>query len=151
MASLIEEQYKQQPEYSVPTQTVETQSIPESISHSLEQSFNPQEHIAQIIEQGKTIAETESNISHLAEPTQPETEKKPSMTETSHSWLVGLSEEQRIAVSMQFIYQKKKTIWEVIQAFLESGDYVGLDRLEETMNSEYGKLTEEGVLPAIKS
>lgn len=119
----------------VETEVSSTQAEHEVSSVGYEQS---QQHI-------RDIVETQKNTYHqnpISKPLSPKLVKK-------YGWLLSISEESRVEVAQKLITTKGKDILEVIQAFLAIDDYVGLDRLEESLNMAYPTLIQEGILTDI--
>lgn len=121
------------PRFETELPSMRTEQEVSSISY--EQS---QQHIRDIVETQK-ITHHQSPIS---KPLSPKLVKK-------YGWLLSISEESRVEVAQKLITTKGKDILEVIQAFLAIDDYVGLDRLEESLNMVYPTLIQEGILTDI--
>jgi hypothetical protein len=96
-----------------------------------------QQHIQQVVETQKVSYQN--------------TKQLPPKIVRDHSWLLEIEPSQRVAISMKLITTKAKDILEVIHSFLEIEDYVGLDSLEESLNSQYSLLIEEQLLPDINT
>lgn len=97
-----------------------------------------QTHIKQVVEEQKVVHQQNP----IAKPLSPKLQEK-------YGWLLSIPEETRIEVSVKLITTKGKDILEVIHAFLAIEDYVGLDRLEESLNEVYPTLIQEGILTDI--
>jgi hypothetical protein len=95
-------------------------------------------HIKQVVEEQKVVHQQNP----IAKPLSPKLQEK-------YGWLLSVPEESRNEVSMKLITTKGKDILEVIHAFLAIEDYVGLDRLEESLNEVYPTLIQEGILTDI--
>ncbi len=94
-----------------------------------------QTHIKQVVEDQKVVHQQNP----IAKPLSPKLQEK-------YGWLLSIPEEARTEVSIKLITTKGKDILEVIHAFLAIEDYVGLDRLEESLNEVYPTLIQEGIL-----
>ena len=110
--------------------------IEQSIENSMYQES--QTHIKQVVEEQKVIHQQNP----IAKPLSPKLQEK-------YGWLLLVPEESRIEVAVKLITTKGKDILEVIHAFLAIEDYVGLDRLEESLNEVYSTLIQEGILTDI--
>jgi hypothetical protein len=97
-----------------------------------------QTHIKQVVEEQKVVHQQNP----IAKPLSPKLQEK-------YGWLLSIPEETRTEVSVKLITTKGKDILEVIHAFLAIEDYVGLDRLEESLNEVYPTLIQEGILTDI--
>ena len=94
-----------------------------------------QTHIKQVVEDQKVVHQQNP----IVKPLSPKLQEK-------YGWLLSIPEETRTAISIKLITTKGKDILEVIHAFLAIEDYVGLDRLEESLNEVYPTLIQEGIL-----
>lgn len=97
-----------------------------------------QTHIKQVVEEQKIVHQQNP----IAKPLSPKLQEK-------YGWLLSIPEKTRTEVSVKLITTKGKDILEVIHAFLAIEDYVGLDRLEESLNEVYPTLIQEGILTDI--
>lgn len=113
--------------------------LEEQISPLTEQ-YKAESHIKQVVETQKSIYQQ----APVAKPLSSKLQKK-------YGWLLNIPEENRVELSVKLITTKGKDILDVIHAFLAIEDYVALDRLEESLNSIYPTLIEEGLLPDINN
>lgn len=113
--------------------------LEEQISPLTEQ-YKAESHIKQVVETQKSIYQK----APVAKPLSSKLQKK-------YGWLLNIPEENRVELSVKLITTKGKDILDVIHAFLAIEDYVALDRLEESLNSIYPTLIEEGLLPNINN
>jgi hypothetical protein len=113
--------------------------LEEQISPLTEQ-YKAENHIKQVVETQKSIYQQ----APVAKPLSFKLQKK-------YGWLLNIPEENRVELSVKLITTKGKDILDVIHAFLAIEDYVALDRLEESLNSIYPTLIEEGLLPDINN
>lgn len=120
-----------QPEEEVSSRRTEQELNAISLAQS-------QQHIRDIVETQKTTY----HQNPISKPLSPKLVKK-------YGWLLSIPEESRVEVAQKLITTKGKDILEVIQAFLAIDDYVGLDRLEESLNMAYPILIQEGILTDI--
>jgi hypothetical protein len=131
-----------------------SQSLEQRVEHNFEQNTlveqNPpaveriiensayqeaQTHIKQVVEDQKVVHQQNP----IVKPLSPKLQEK-------YGWLLSIPKETRTEVSIKLITTKGKDILEVIHAFLAIEDYVGLDRLEESLNEVYPTLIQEGIL-----
>lgn len=116
------------------TETQIEQTIP------ITEQYKAEQHIKQVVETQKNIYQNTS----IVKPLSPKLKEK-------YGWLLNIPEENRVEVSIKLITTKGKDILDVIHSFLAIEDYVSLDKLEESLNSIYPALVEEGLLPDINN
>jgi hypothetical protein len=142
---------------SIPSLEQNTQSPEQSIEHNFEQII-PLEQNKAIVEQSiesSTYQESQTHIKQVVEDQKfvhqqnPITKPLSPKLQEKYGWLLSIPEETRTEVSVKLITTKGKDILEVIHAFLAIEDYVGLDRLEESLNEVYPTLIQEGILTDI--
>lgn len=126
------------PESVIETSRNYTESNIEKSAPITEQ-YRAENHIKQVVETQKSIYQQQDPVQ---KPLSPKLQEK-------YGWLLNVPEEHRVDVSMKLITTKGKDILDVIHSFLAIEDYVALDRLEESLNSVYPTLIEEGLLPDI--
>jgi hypothetical protein len=128
------------------------------IERSFEQSTTPAEQNIPASEQivdSSTYQEAQTHIKQVVEDQKvvhqqnPITKPLSSKLQEKYGWLLSIPAENRTEISVKLITTKGKDILEVIHAFLAIEDYVGLDRLEESLNEVYPTLIQEGILTNI--
>jgi hypothetical protein len=135
------------------SQSVESSRLENKVELGSNTEIQLEEQISPLTEQYKAenhikqVVETQKSIYQQAPVTKPLSSK----LQKKYGWLLNIPEENRVELSVKLITTKGKDILDVIHAFLAIEDYVALDRLEESLNSIYPTLIEEGLLPDINN
>jgi len=142
----IEQNPQIQVEQGIYTPENQIANTSETIIQSTEQvaptteQYKAENHIKQLVETQKNIYQS----APITKPLSPKIQEK-------YGWLLNVSGEHRVEVSVKMITTKGKDILDVINAFLAIEDYTNLDSLEESLSAIYPTLISEGILSDINN